>query len=333
MITFVIPRQAGNQNQTLQSGKYWIRADVEKNSDGAAILTDIQAQAATAVEVIDEAHISEINEPLAPGSIQKMQENDPLIKSINQPYTSIHGKGLESDQAFYIRVSERLRHKQRALTAWDYERLALEKFPSLYKVRCFHHASIQEGDAPGSILLIIIPNLQNNPVVDPLQPMASLGLQEKVKEFLQEIAPPQTRIEVRNPVFETIQAQFLVKFREGYNNGYYEQRLQNELRQFLSPWAYTEGTDINLGGRIYKSSLLNFVEERPYVDYATFFKMDHTDMEGNVRVNVEEAEAISPISVLTSAAMHDIIVLDDEAALCADGIGNMIIETSFITIK
>ena len=333
VITFVIPAGADNQNRTLKTGRHWLRASAENNSDGACMLTDLRTQTATVVEVIDESHNNEINEPLAPGSIQKMQEKDPLIKSIEQPYTSVHGKGAENDEAFYTRVSERLRHKQRALTAWDYERLTLEKFPSLYKVRCFHHASLQEGDVPGSILLIIIPNLRNNPVADPLQPTASLGVQENVKAFLQQIAPPQTRIEVRNPVFETLQARFLVKFREGYSNGYYEQQLQDELKKFLSPWAYSEGKNMNLGGRIYKSSLLNFVEERPYVDYATFFKMDHIDTKGNIRVNVEEAEAMSPISVLTSAATHDITVLDNEAALCADGIGHMTIETNFITIK
>ena len=333
IITFAIPAEANNQNRTLETGKYWLRANTAKDSDGAAILTDIRAQAAAVTEVIDENHISEINEPLAPGSIEKMVKKDPFVKSIEQPYTSVHGKGNENDKAFYTRVSERLRHKKRALTAWDYERLALERFPSLYKAKCYHHASLQQGDTPGSILLIIIPNLQNNPAINPLQPMASLGLQEQVKTFLQELAQPQTRIEVRNPIFEIVCVEFLVKFREGYNNGYYEKQLQDELRKFLSPWAYSESKDINLGGRIYKSSLLNFVEERPYVDYATFFKMDHVDTEGNIRVNVEEAEAMSPISVLTSAAMHNITVLNDEGALCADGIGHMIIETNFITIK
>ncbi|MEM9685722.1 MAG: baseplate J/gp47 family protein [Bacteroidota bacterium] len=333
IITFAIPEAADDQNQSIGAGKHWLRANVTGDSDGACILTDVRAQAATVVEVIDEANPSEINEPLAPGSIRKMQEKDSLVKNILQPYTSIHGKGTENDNAFYVRVSERLRHKQRALTAWDYERLVLERFPSLYKVQCYHHSSLEKGDTPGSILLIIIPDLRNNLAINPLQPMASLGLQEQVRAFLEKMAPPQNRIEVRNPVFETIQLRFLVKFREGFNKGYYEDQLQEELRRFLSPWAYSESEDINMGGKIYKSSLLNFVEERPYVDYATYFRMDQTDVEGNIRINVEEAEPISPIALLTSAEKHDITVSDNDAELCADGIGHMIIETNFITIK
>jgi len=333
IITFAIPEDISDRNQVLESGKHWLRASVAANSNGSCILTGVWAQAATVAEVINEASPNEINDPLPPDSIRKMLEKDPLIKSIAQPYTSIHGKGAESDAAFYTRVSERLRHKQRALTAWDYERLVLEQFPSLYKVQCYHHASAEQGESPGSVLVIIIPKLYNNPVADPLQPKASLGLQERVRAFLREIIPVHTHIEVRNPVFETIQVQFLVKFREGYNNGYYEQQLQKDLQQFLSPWAYTEGKDIVLGGRVYKSSVLNFAEERPYVDYVTFFKMDHTDAEGNIRVNVEEAEAISPVAVLTSAPQHYITAFNDDATLCADGIGNMIIETNFITIK
>ena len=226
-----------------------------------------------------------------------------------------------------------MRHKQRALTVWDYERLILEKFPSVYKVKCYRHASIQKGNAPGNVLLIIIPDLRNNSTINALQPIASLGLLQEVKEFIQDIASPHVEIEVKNPVFESIQTEFLVKFKDGFNKGYYEQQLQGELKRFLSPWAYSKGEIIDFGGKIYKSTLLNFVEERPYVDFSTFFKMDHMDMDGNVRVNVEEAQAISPISILTSAASHTITVLDDEEALCADGIGHMAIETNFITVK
>ncbi|NOQ74240.1 MAG: hypothetical protein GQ574_19685 [Crocinitomix sp.] len=333
IITFSIPAQINMQNQTLEKGKYWLRASAATSSNGTCLLSDLQAQGATLVEVIDMQSTQLNNEPLAPNSIQKMLVKDMAIKSIKQPYVSIHGKGAETDHAFYRRISERLRHKQRALTTWDYERLALGQFPGLYKAKCYNHASWEKGNVAGHVLVIIIPDLRNNPEVNQLKPLASLGLQEQVKTFLQNLAPPHVQIEVRNPIFETIQTQFLVKFKAGFNNGFYENQLQAELKAFLSPWAYSEGKEINLGGRIYKSSLLNFAEERPYVDYVTFFKMSHMDADGNVRINVEEAEAISPISILTSASSHKITVIDDEAAMCADGIGHMIIEETFITIK
>ena len=51
------------------------------------------------------------------------------------------------------------------------------------------------------------------------------------------------------------------------------------------------------------------------------------------RATVEEAIATTPISIPVSAQEHDITVVQDESTLCADGIGHMIVEKTFITIK
>jgi hypothetical protein len=49
--------------------------------------------------------------------------------------------------------------------------------------------------------------------------------------------------------------------------------LQEEITQFLSPWAYENKSFIDFGGNVYKSVLINFIEERYYVDFITDVKM------------------------------------------------------------
>jgi hypothetical protein len=85
----------------------------------------------------------------------------------------------------------------------------------------------------------------------------------------------------------------------------YQQLLNIEIEKFLCPWAWEDGAEISFGGKIIKSVLLNFVEERNYVDYVTFFTMDHIiEREGNlikkVITDVEEAVASTSRSVLVS---------------------------------
>ena len=41
----------------------------------------------------------------------------------------------KSYKHYYTRVSERLRHKNRAIQLWDYEHLILQNFPHLYRVK------------------------------------------------------------------------------------------------------------------------------------------------------------------------------------------------------
>ena len=333
IITFSIPADITSNNSLLPKNIFWIKASAFSNSRGTCKMIGLRTQAAILERCASANSTIVTGESLPPGSISKLQFREAGIKTVSQPYASVQGKRDEQDEEFYTRISERLRHKERALTCWDYERLVLENFPSLYKVKCFKHASYVKGNNPGNVLMIIIPNTYNNPSVQQLQPLASVGIMENVKAFLKTVAPPFVEIEVKNPVYEKIGLDFMVKFHEGYNNGFYEQQLQIEIRKFLSPWAFQEGREISFEGIIYKSSILQFTEALPYVDFVAFFKMNHTDMYGNVRVNVEEAMPCTALSILTSNEKHNIKVVNDDTDLCADGIGHMIIEKTFITIK
>jgi hypothetical protein len=84
--------------------------------------------------------------------------------------------------------------------------------------------------------------------------------------------------------------------------------------KFLSPWAFEEGMDIAFGGRIHKSSLIDFVEERAYVDYVTAFRMYHTGGDGKKSGDLDEASASLPLSILVSAeaTRHEITPISGE---------------------
>ena len=110
-----------------------------------------------------------------------------MIKSVEQPYASFNGKLPEEGNDYYRRVSERLRHKNRPITIWDFERIVLEEFPSVYKLKCLNHTRMNEyysEQAPGNVSLIVISNLRNQNAVNPLQPTTSLSTLTAIKEFL-----------------------------------------------------------------------------------------------------------------------------------------------------
>jgi len=83
-------------------------------------------------------------------------------------------------------------------------------------------------------------------------------------------------VHVIHPVYERIRVEARVAFRAGRDPGYYTGILNDDLRRFLSPWAYQEGEDILFGARIYRSDILAFMEDRDYVDYLTDFKLYHS---------------------------------------------------------
>jgi hypothetical protein len=254
--------------------------------------------------------------PLAANTISKLKVKESEIKSITQPYTSFGGKVQETDFEYYRRVSERLRHKTRGISIWDYERIVLQEFAEVYKVKCINHSTynFKEADgtlldsefAPGFITLIVVPELKNKNAVDPLEPRISLNTLDKIKTFLTKKISPfaAAKLKVINPLFEKIQVEFYVEFRSGFDRGFYEKQVAQDIVEFLSPWAFTDGKDIVFGGKMHRSVILNFLEERPYVDFITDFKMNHIVSESNIKYDVGEAVATSARSVLVSYDSH-----------------------------
>ena len=311
IIRFAVPSSATSGDSLLGGGEtHWLRASVREKPEAVCTIIAVEAQAARATRVTGNAATGKSAAQLAAESIKKAVTPDASIKKITQPYASFGGRSAENETAFRTRVSERLRHRNRAITMWDYERLVLEAFPQIYKVKCLNHTRYEPSKtgvgiyrelAPGHITIVAVPNLHNSNAVDPLRPYTSLGELDLIKTFLETHASELVNLHVENPVFETISTEFSVRFRQGIDEAFSIGLLQQELVQFLSPWAFEEGMDIAFGGSIHKSSLIDFVEERAYVDYVTDFRMYHTDGNGKKSGELDQAAASLPLSILVSA--------------------------------
>ena len=161
IITFAVPRDASDDNTLLPAGMHWIRAAVSSAPDAVCKLRMVEAQAVK-VKFVDKENDPNFSaKTLLKDSITKLARPAAEVKKITQPFPSYGGRGKESSKAFYTRVSERLRHKDRAITLWDYERLILEAFPEVHKVKCLNHTCYDKGniyDAPGHVTVVTIAN-------------------------------------------------------------------------------------------------------------------------------------------------------------------------------
>ncbi|MEL6811941.1 MAG: baseplate J/gp47 family protein [Bacteroidota bacterium] len=332
IVTFDMQRNITKGNSRLHPDYYWLRASVVKDSDAVCDIIDIRTQAISASFADGGNDVKFLEKALPAATISKFLTADASVKKIEQPYASSHGKPPEKEGSFFTRVSERLRHKNRSINIWDYEHLVLEKFPKVYKAKCINHTrfngtlSNYSETAPGHVTLVIVANVQNKNAVDPLRPLASLDQLSEIGTFLEKIKPPCAALHVKNPIYEEVQLDFQVKFHQDIDAGYYISKLQEELKFFLSPWASDCATDIIFGGRIHKSVLLNFVEERSYVDYATCFKMYHIvreDPTNNPTEDVDEAIALTSVSIIGSANTHviqEIAASAEDQCQCEDNV-------------
>jgi hypothetical protein len=332
IITFALA--STRPSTLLPPNYYWLRATIPHHSSSVCDTVAIQAQAVSATFVNQDNASDHLSQPLPAESIITLVDSLPEVIGIRQPYTSYGGKMAEQEGTFYTRISERLRHKQRALTIWDYEHLILENFPQIYKVKCLPANS----ENPGLVEIVMIPDIKNKIPFNPFEPKAPTDLIADIETFLADKTPASATVRVKNAAFVPVKVRFGVRFRAGYNEGFYKQQLNEDINHFLSPWAYEEGADIVIGSRIYANVLINFIEERPYVDFVAQMKLFSSEDGKSFKLAVPSGtdgywvETNRPDGVLVAAQQHIIDVLPETGyeAESFIGIGHMKMELDFV---
>ena len=244
----------------------------------------------------------------------------------------------EDDGRFATRVSERLRHKGRALTTWDYEHLILQAFPQIYKVKCIPAQEATETEVSGAVSVIVIPDIRRKLPFNSFEPKGSSDLLAEIQEFIDERKPAAAAVEIKNAHFRSVRARFGVRFSDRGNDEFHKQLLIDDLDRFLSPWAFDEGADIAIGGKIYATTLIDFIDRRPYVDYVANLRLYYSD-DGRQYLPAPEVDddgdhvaAGRADAVLRAARDHqiDVISSDGHRVELLTGIGFMKVELDFV---
>lgn len=310
-ISFSIPEDALEANTLMGRNLVWIKAVSISSANAYPSILDIHVNAAEATFSDHDNDPLHLQNPLPAGSIAKPVLKIDGVKAVSQPYASFGGSMPEQDEQFNTRVSERLRHKSRAWSIWDYEHLVLEQFPSIYKIKAISHAQKDAMYMPGHVLCIALPATTNIAEKDLLQPRLSKALLTAAADYIGQFKTVFSQVEFANPVYETITVTCSVKIRDGYDENFYTTQLNKDLQAFISPWISNRSISPSFGGTIYASSIINFIEEREYIDYLTFFEA--SKLEQNKLVTWKGfTTGSSEEVILTSAEQHKI----DSKAIC-----------------
>lgn len=278
----------------------WVRASVGEGASSFPDTYGITPHASTAVAVLDDvADLTHLAEPLPAHTITSAVESLPEIGTIDQPLPSFGGRPPETDRTFEVRVGERLRHKDRAILAWDDERLVLERFPAVWKVAVLPARDTLGHPAPGEVTVMVVPGPDARQGVDPTAPEASSDLLSEIGDYLAVRASPFADIRVVNPSYVRLRVVAEVVFRGEDAGGAGIERLNDDLVRYLSPWFY-DAERAALGGHyVSEPAIAEFVATRPYVVWLEALEVHREPPP-------DTAEPVPAWCFLTSAESHNI---------------------------
>jgi len=338
IIKLYLPEHIDDEHTILSPGLFWIRVAASGNLLVTGHILDVRINAVEAVWEYngDDEHLDPVT-VLSP--IENLAKQRSEIAGVLQVAGFSNGRGLDQWKPFYVRSSERLRHKNRGISAWDIERLVLEAFPSVRRVKC---VTSMEYDKiiPGALKVVVLPITDE----DELEPQFGFHQLDLIYDFLKSKISPFVQLEVINPVYEKIKITCSILLEPGleFEKGKYLQLLHDELLHFICPWL--KGDNILLGGSISKNEVMTFIKERPYVRFHTRFSMIHiyqNDAEYDLvdtaqdELSNEILHASTPWSTFTPVQQHLIrFISKEEYALpFPTAIEGMRLGTDFIILE
>ncbi|MBS0423713.1 MAG: baseplate J/gp47 family protein [Proteobacteria bacterium] len=347
IVTLDIPADITQENTVLPAGLCWLRVSSEHDLGKYCSLYSIHTQALKASRYMQEDAVLSSAIRLPAGTVSRLRQSIPGIGGIRQIQSSFGGRLAEDRGHLRIRVSERLKHKQRALLPADYELLILEQFPQIYKVKCFPGMNpgfaAEQRFNPGHLLIAVVPYLYRN-AISAHKPLLSGHLLNDVKDFIGQYAPSFATVHVINPVYEVIQVRCTVKLKNPLLAGMYLARLNQAISDFLSPWNETIGYTRHFGWVVSKHDIESFIQNLDYADRVTNLSLlriapmgegfyDFLDSADKPEtVEVKDIIPVYPWSIVAPIQQH-FIEIDDRYDVIEPqitGIGELEIGSTFI---
>ena len=309
LVQLSLPENATDTNTILYgNGIYWLVARCDKNHEVVANIKTIKTNGLATSRVLDENN-TETKKSVAAGTIENIYPKTANIKSVSQNTPSQNGREVETDLHYFWRSSQRLRHKQRAINQWDFEQLVLENFSNIYKVKCLNHAYYDENEArirakATHVIISAVPYYLVNAATVNFQPAIPMSRLLAIKHYLLGKTSPFLQVQVLNPQWDEVLINLEVVLNKNIQDlPFYRTKLDEDVKRFLAPWAFQASEAPILAQKIYSSTLVDFIDELPYVHHITSLRMFKNSIE-----IFDEIKTSSEIHFLTSALEHSITV-------------------------
>ena len=219
---------------------------------------------------------------IGPNSLTVLRSSVPFVATVTNPRSATGGMDAESIESAKERTPGVLQTRNRAVTAEDYEFIALQSSPRVGRARALPVRGDDGGSSSssplGTIELLVLPSLSANQArtVDALRPSAELL--EVVHTYVDARRLLGTHLVVDGPSFVGVSTEVTIVVSRNAENEVVEAAVAARLIQYLDPLGGGgDGTGWPFGRAVYLSELHAAIQAVPGVEYCqdlTLFQVD-----------------------------------------------------------
>jgi len=205
-----------------------------------------------------------------------------------------------------------LRANIRAVTAEDYECLALEASPEIARARCISAGDATDGELPpGIVILYLVPTVSESNGFIPFEELElPRRVREEVQQYLDERRLLATRLEIYSPEYIPVAVEVQVRAKRGSVHERVAAEVENRLYRYINPVrGGAEGNGWPFGRSLSVSEISAALQGIAMVDYIEEVRLFPVDIATGERQDATTRITISPHSLICSHK-HEVTVVD-----------------------
>jgi len=172
------------------------------------------------------------------GTITVLKSSIPYVASVTNFEAARGGTDPETLDSAKLRAPQVLRARTRAVTAEDFEYLALEASSLVARARCAFPGATDEGQRPppGVIRLLLVPVIEEHDGLIPGEELEiTRGVRAEVQSYLDERRLLATRLEIASPEYIPVAVEVRIKVKPSSDPGYVAADVERRLYRYINP--------------------------------------------------------------------------------------------------
>ncbi|GIV97426.1 MAG: putative baseplate assembly protein [Herpetosiphonaceae bacterium] len=243
------------------------------------------------------------------GTIRMLQSTVSYVDRVVNRRPATGGRDAETLERAKLRAPQMLRTMFRAVTAEDYEYLAMEASPSIARARCLQPRAADDPDAPspGTVQLLLVPSISNPEgriEIDQLR--LAPRLVEDVRRYIDHRRLLTTIVTISEPEYRWVSVEARLKARMDADPESVRREVAGRLYRFLNPLVGgAQGTGWPFGRSLYTAEIYALLQGVAGIEY-----IEQVSLNLLVDGKLSPQQHISvPPNGLIASAEHQIIVI------------------------
>ena len=247
------------------------------------------------------------------GTITVLKSSIPYLASVTNFEAAKGGTDPETLERAKLRAPQVLKNHTRAVTAEDFEYLALQTSSEIARAKCTVPGTPTDGQSPppGVVRLLLVPVVSEcDRLITSEELELPRRLREEVQAYLDERRLLATRLEIAPPAYVPVAVEARIKVKAGRDTGQVASDVEKRLYRYINPVCGGPDEDgWPFGGSLSLPEIYATIQGTPNADYIEEAKLFPIDPTTGERQEATTRISIPPNSLLCSHK-HEIIVTE-----------------------